>query len=154
MSPAARSPALASKIATMRLKICPIVSVMCGQASEHFPGTMLEFWLLTEAQLDGMAHFYSQSTPDEFTNLYPRPMKWDKDFLSTATPKAMSSREKRYRLNIQDRMAIKRRKFAKFIGMRGCETPGWEVRAHLRALESRIMRIVEEEERTLKRKRC
>jgi hypothetical protein len=87
MAPANRSPALAEKIATMRLKICPIVSLIWGQPPDHFPGTMLQLWLLTEAQLDSMAHFYSQSTPDEFTSLYPRAMKWDKYFLSAEIPR-------------------------------------------------------------------
>lgn len=95
-----------------------------------------------------MAHFYSQSTPDKFTNMYPRVMGWDTEFLSAPRPSQMNDGQ--FRLSTEDRITIKRRKFAKFIGMRGCETPSWEIQAHIRALEGHITRSVQEEEKSSK----
>jgi len=42
----------------------------------------MAFHLLTEDQLDSIAHHYHQSTPGPWTNHYPAQMNWDKEFLS------------------------------------------------------------------------
>jgi len=142
-----RSDTLASKIATLHLKIAPIICVVSGEPHSAYPNTMLEFWLLTEARLDMMAHYYSQSTPSKYTNMYPRTMGWDKGFLSSLG-EDQATTDGRYQLSTADRIAIKRRKFARFIGMRGCEIPGWGTQAHIRALEYRVVRSLQEEERS------
>ncbi|OCL01804.1 hypothetical protein AOQ84DRAFT_204011 [Glonium stellatum] len=149
MAPSNRNLALASKIATLRLKIAPIICVTSGVPHPAFPNTMLAFWLLTEAQLDTMARYYSQSTPSKYTFMYPRTMGWDKAFLAVSR-KDQAADDDRHVLSAADRIAIKRRKFAKFIGMRGCETPEWETQAHIRILERRIIRSLEEEETDVK----
>ena len=82
--------------------------------------------------------------------MYPRTMGWDKDFLS-APREDQATTDGRYQLSTADRIAIKRRKFARFIGIRGCETPEWETRAHIRTLEYRVVISLHEEERSANR---
>lgn len=84
--------------------------------------------------------------------MYPQTMSWDSEFLCRpAEDEAVSENE--FRLSDVDRLAIKRRKFAKFIGMRGAETPVWEIEFHLRVIGDRIRRGLEEEEMLLSKKR-
>lgn len=96
-----RNSALDSKIRQMALPLAPLVQLTTGLAHPSFPCTLLNFWLLTESELDDIAHFYHQRTPCAFTEHYPKIMGW------------------RDGLTIED----KRRKLGKFIGLRGCETP-------------------------------
>jgi len=80
-----------------------LVSVQIGQAHPAFPATILQYHLLTEAQLDDLMHFYHQRTPGPFGMSYPAPIvtRW------------------RHNANIED----KRRRFGRFMGLRGCESP-------------------------------
>jgi hypothetical protein len=45
----------------------------------------MAFHLLTEEELDSIAHYYHQSTPGPWSNHYPASMNWDKDFLAKPT---------------------------------------------------------------------
>jgi len=85
----------------MSLKLAPLVQLTTGLVHPNFPRTLLAFWLLTEDQLDDLAHFYHQRTPCEWTQHYPCPVSW---------PPGLTLEEKR-------------RKLGKFIGLRGCDTP-------------------------------
>ena len=85
----------------MSLKLAPLVQLTSGQVHPAFPQSLLNFWLLTEAQLDSLAHFYHQRTPCEWTAHYPCPVSWSPG------------------LTVEE----KRRKLGRFIGLRGCETP-------------------------------
>ena len=49
----------------------------------------MAFHLLTEAELDSIAHYYHQSTPGPWSEHYPASMNWDKEFL--AKPSSSSS---------------------------------------------------------------
>jgi hypothetical protein len=135
----------------MRLQIAPIVHVHNGLPHPDFPKTILQLFLLTEDQLDSLAHYYSQITPDAYTFMYPQTMSWDQEFLRRRGENERTGDEE-FSLTDLDRLAIKRRKFAKFIGMRGAETPTWEVEFHLRAIGDRINRCLEEEEKLLSKK--
>lgn len=42
----------------------------------------MAYHLLTEEELDSIAHYYHQSTPGIWTMSYPASMNWDKDFLA------------------------------------------------------------------------
>ena len=153
MAPGTRNnPALEAKIAALRLQLHPLVSVVSGEPHPAFPGTMLQLMLLTERQLDSLAHFYSQSTPDAFTMAYPQPMRWDKRFLAVPRSPAPRRANAMARLSPAQRLAVKRRLFAKFIGMRGTDTPLWEVHAYVRVLDDHIRHSVQEEERRTMRK--
>lgn len=142
----ARNPELAEKISQMRLTIAPIVHVQTGQPGPNFPPMMLNLFLLTEAQLDQLAHFYSQSTPDVFTNQYPQTMDWSKSFLEIN-----KSLPENCRLNELERVKVKMRMFARFIGMRGAETPSWEYERQVEILGNKVARSVQEEEMSLRK---
>lgn len=98
----ARQPALYAKLNQMTLPLRPLVQFDTGYSHPEFPRSMLQFLLLTDEQLESLASFYHQRTPHELHYCYPCPISWP-----------------RKGLTVED----KRRKFGKFIGMRGCETP-------------------------------
>lgn len=86
-----RNSQLAKKIATLQLRLAPLVPLPAGPPHPAFPKTLMAFHLLTEDELDSIAHYYHQSTPGPWTNHYPATMNWDKDFLArpaatTTTP--------------------------------------------------------------------
>lgn len=141
-----RNPELAEKISQMQLTIAPIVHVQTGLPGPNFPPIMLNLFLLTEEQLDQLAHFYSQSTPDDLTNQYPQNMDWAKPFLDN--DKALPENCK---LSELERVKVKMRMFARFIGMRGAETPKWEYERQIEILANKVARCVEEEEMSLRK---
>ncbi len=112
----ARSPALHDKLRQMSLRLHPLVNVCTGVSHPAFPSNLLQFWLLTDDQLESLASFYHQRTPQVFSRLYPCPIAWP-----------------RHGLALED----KRRKFGRFIGLRGCDSP---VRQPLRPTRSRTPR--------------
>lgn len=120
----ARKPALRNKLRDMSIKLSPLVQITSGQIHPAFPKQILQFWLLTDAQLDDMAHFYHQRSPNEWSRQYPCPVNWGAN------------------LSLED----KRRKIGKFIGLRGCDTPAWLKTEEDIAAEARQARIAEEEE--------
>ncbi|KAH7124923.1 hypothetical protein B0J13DRAFT_150149 [Dactylonectria estremocensis] len=96
-----KDPGLATKLEQMAFPLAPLVEVQHGTVHPAFPRTVLLFWLLTNEQLESLAEFYHQRTPNEFTNLYPHPIRdWNPD------------------------MAIeeKQRKVGEFIGIRFCDS--------------------------------
>ncbi|KAF2132647.1 hypothetical protein P153DRAFT_283013 [Dothidotthia symphoricarpi CBS 119687] len=141
-----RNPALALKVSQMRLAIAPIVHVLSGQPAPDFPPSMLHLFLLTEPQLDRLARFYSQAELSELTHQYPQTMDWDRPFLSTdpALPENC-------RLADLERLKIKMRMFARFIGMRGADTPTWEYERQVEILGNMIGRSVRDEESALRK---
>jgi hypothetical protein len=143
MAPATRSPSLVQKISQMRLKIAPIVHVETGHPPPQFPFTMLQLFLLTEDQLDAMARYYSQSAPSALTHCYPQTMDWNSPFLTKdeSIPPVC-------RLSDFERLKVKMRMFAKFIGLRA-ETPNWERERQVEILKANIARSIDEEERQL-----
>ncbi|EPE05570.1 hypothetical protein F503_02309 [Ophiostoma piceae UAMH 11346] len=98
----ARRPALYAKLSQMTLPLRPLVQFDTGHTHPAFPRSMLQFLLLTDSQLESLASFYHQRTPSELHYCYPCPISWPRSGLT-----------------VED----KRRKFGKFIGLRGCETP-------------------------------
>ncbi|KAF2875029.1 hypothetical protein BDV95DRAFT_486562 [Massariosphaeria phaeospora] len=149
MAPSTRTPELAEKISQMRLTIAPIVHVESGLAPPQFPTTMLELFLLTEDELDAMARYYSQMTPDLHTHHYPQTMDWDRPFLARSRPG--HTLPENCKLNDLERLKVKMRMFARFIGMRGADTPKWEYERQLDILKAKIDRSIEEEERATTR---
>lgn len=84
MAPLTRpnNPALLKKIATLQLELAPLVPLPEGPPHPAFPRTLLAFHLLTEDELDSIAHHYHQSTPGPWTTHYPALMNWYKEFLA------------------------------------------------------------------------
>ncbi|KAJ0121372.1 hypothetical protein J7T55_008536 [Diaporthe amygdali] len=128
-----RNDALEVKLRQMRLPLAPLVQLTSGQIHPSFPPTLLNFWLLTDAQLDELAHFYHQRTPCQWTRHYPCPITWQEG------------------LSIEE----KRRKIGKFIGLRGwnkCETP-LHVKSEDEIIEeARQARLREDEDEAVRRK--
>ena len=86
---------LSKKIATLQLELAPLVPLPEGPPHPAFPKTFLAFHLLTEDELDSIAHHYHQSTPGPWTQHYPALMNWDKEFL--AKPREVSKGKKKNR---------------------------------------------------------
>ncbi|TDZ13046.1 hypothetical protein C8034_v005220 [Colletotrichum sidae] len=128
---ASRNAAFQEKIRQMRLPLAPLVQISTGAVHPSFPATLLNFWLLTEAQLDDLARFYHQRSPSPWSGQYPCPIQW------------------RSGLTLEE----KRRKIGKFIGLRGCDSP---IRIRIKTEEqiveeARLARLAEDEE-ALRRK--
>lgn len=102
----ARNPALAHKLRQMALPLSPLVQLTTGAVHPDFPTNVLQFWLLTDGQLESLAGFYHQATPagaspSPWAAQYPCPVRWRSD------------------APLED----KRRRMGRFIGLRGCESP-------------------------------
>lgn len=87
----------------LRLPLLPLLSITTGKKHPDFPLTLLQYHILTEEKLDSLAHFYHQRTPSVYSLEYPAPVivSW----------------------NSQSTIEEKRRRFGRFIGLRGCESP-------------------------------
>lgn len=84
---------LSKKIATLQLELAPLVPLPEGPPHPSFPKTLLAFHLLTEDELDSIAHHYHQSTPGPWTQHYPALMNWDKEFLAKPREPASKGRK-------------------------------------------------------------
>jgi hypothetical protein len=71
---AASNAAFKQKLGQMALPLAPLVQLTTGDVHPAFPGTLLNFWLLTDSQLEEIAHFYHQRTPCRYTFHYPCPI--------------------------------------------------------------------------------
>lgn len=147
MSPTTRNAELAEKISHMRLTIAPIVHVVTGIPPPEFPSTLLQLFLLTEEQLDTMAQYYSQTVQNEETDLYPQKMDWNRPLLARA--KEGEIVPENCGLSDCERLKVKMRMFARFIGMRGAETPSWELERQMEILTNKIDHSIQREEERL-----
>ena len=73
-------------------------------------------------------------------------MDWSKPFLCHD-----DSLPENCKLNELERVKVKMRMFARFIGMKGADTPSWEYERQVEILRNKIERSVEEEERCLRK---
>lgn len=89
----------------------PLISVTTSLPHPSFPNTLLAFHLLTHDQLDDLARYYHQVCPPlPETGMYPIVM----------TP-AWIEREDHGQGSVD--LETKRRRFGRFIGLRGCASP-------------------------------
>jgi hypothetical protein len=130
------------KLDAMRLTIAPIVHVTTGLPPPEYPRTMLQLFLLTEPQLDSMAQFYSQIHLSALTGLYPQTMDWNRPILD----KPEEGEDATFTVTDVERLKIKMRMFARFIGMRGAETPTWELERQIEILAEKVRKEVEMEQ--------
>ncbi|KAL4902565.1 hypothetical protein BDW74DRAFT_158035 [Aspergillus multicolor] len=99
------------KIASLSRKLHPLVSYSTNRTHPYFPKSILSFNLLTSAQLDALAlHFHQVYPPSRETFRYPLPVK---PWLTTNG----------FVRDLGVDVEVKRRRFGRFIGLRGCESP-------------------------------
>jgi hypothetical protein len=125
-----QNPDLQAKISQLALPLAPLVQLTSGQIHPSFPPTLLHYHLLTDAELEDLAHFYHQRTPCALTTHYPKPMNWKAG------------------LTVDE----KKRKWGRFMGLRGCESPVVMKTEEEIWAEARRARL-EEDEEMWKRKR-
>ena len=102
----------------LRTPLHPLVSSVTGTQHPDFPRNLLAFHLLTNSQLDELARHYHQVWPPvQETFWYPI---WVKGWVSSS-PSVLQA-EMREDASLVD-LATKRRRFGRFIGLRGCESP-------------------------------
>ncbi|MCJ1299165.1 hypothetical protein MMC08_001957 [Hypocenomyce scalaris] len=110
-----KSPSLlARRLQHLLTPLHPLFSITTGTPHPSFPRTLLAYHLLTEAELDSLAHFYHQRTPCEWSASYPAsltPGKWWR------AEGGVSS------MDVVARVQRKRRRFGRFVGLRDCESP-------------------------------
>jgi len=179
-----QKPELATRIAALKMNLAPLVPMPAGDAHPAFPRTLLAYHLLTEDEVDSIAHYHHQSTPGIWTHQYPSCMNWDKDFLRRASVNLTQSRRQSQAqvqeevdmwahfiaesvtddavatspsgrrsssarpstgLTDTERIAIKRRKLGKFIGLVGMDTPIEEIEGVIRASMERAIKLAHEE---------
>ncbi|KAJ2905051.1 hypothetical protein MKZ38_006444 [Zalerion maritima] len=121
---AANSKAFEEKLRQMALPLAPLVQLTTGKVHPSFPSTLVNFWLLTDWELESLAQFYHQRTPSPWMHQYPCPIEWSID------------------LSIEE----KRRKIGKFIGLRGCDTPVGIKSEEEMGQEARKQRVAEDNE--------
>ncbi|KAG8625139.1 hypothetical protein KVT40_006890 [Elsinoe batatas] len=196
------SPSFTARISRLRLPLAPLLPMPSGPPHPDFPSTLLAYHLLTEDQLDRLAHYYHQSTPGVYTNEYPAPVLWPRrrSSASLLSPRAgevrrrgstgspvtegrtraleealdeeggegwlvgllervavdsqlrngEGVRERRWSAVLRDddeRIAIKRRKIGKFIGLVGMQTPAAEVESRMQHDMERAVRVIRRERR-------
>ena len=96
-----KNPALHEKLRHMALPLAPLVQITTGTTHPAFPATLLNFWLLTDTELEELAAFYHQRTPSRWSRQYPCPVTWNSDA----------------------GLETKRRRLGRFIGLRNCHSP-------------------------------
>lgn len=96
----------------LRAPLVPLISVTNGLPHPAFPTSLLQYHLLTHEQLDSLAKWYHQVTPPiEETFMYPA---W--------VPAWTGLNDSAANAGTVD-LETKRRRWGRFIGLRGCESP-------------------------------
>ncbi|BCR90759.1 uncharacterized protein ACHE_60645A [Aspergillus chevalieri] len=106
-------------IAHLRTPLHPLVSATTGLQHPFFPKSLLSYHLLTSSQLDELARHYHQVTPPVLgTFSYPVTIP------AWVPPRANGKRSRYGSEELMDvDLKTKRRRFGRFIGLRGCESP-------------------------------
>ncbi|KAE9968161.1 hypothetical protein EG328_007722 [Venturia inaequalis] len=139
------NPDLKRKIEDMRIVLCPIRRLPHGEVHPSLPRMVLKYWLLTEDEIDSIARFYHQTDrSNEWFHQYPGTMNWDSKWLKRPDG-TESPRELKQLPTDEERLSMKRRRVGRFIGLRGCQTPSFEVAKRLEWLEGRLERALERE---------
>ena len=92
---------LHDKLRDLSHPLSPLVQVTTGYVHPAFPKLLLNFWLLTCDELDSLMEFYHQKGDSMHMREYPLPVGWEEGM----------------------DLERKRRRFGRFIGLRGCESP-------------------------------
>lgn len=107
-------------IAHLRTPLHPLVSSVTGVQHPDFPRNLLAFHLLTDVQLDELAmHYHQVWPPVQATFLYP---VWVPGWVPSSSSSVVEGCQGGDGMGVVD-LETKRRRFGRFIGMRGCESP-------------------------------
>ncbi|MCJ1361327.1 hypothetical protein MMC16_000425 [Acarospora aff. strigata] len=108
------TPNFSQKLTHLRTPLHPLLHITTGAPHPSFPRTLLHYHLLTSAELDDLASFYGQRTPGVGTGMYPYNYLCDE-----GSRRRRSLGWRREGMGLEE----KRRKFGRFVGLRGCESP-------------------------------
>jgi hypothetical protein len=108
----------------LRATIVPLISMSSGLVHPHFPTTLLRYYLLTHDQLDSLARWYHQVHPPvKETPMYPFSIpSWLGEHSGAAADRDGDVCDRARSVDL----ATKRRRFGRFIGLSGCESPTGE----------------------------
>ncbi|KAL8794272.1 MAG: hypothetical protein Q9195_003098, partial [Heterodermia aff. obscurata] len=126
------SPTFPSRLQHLRTPLRPLISITTGLPHPLFPSSLLHYHLLTATDLDELAHYYHQRTPSEFSFGYPLPVvqRWHIPAPPTASDEQMKDIQgllfSSSDVNGTAELEAKRRRFGRFVGLRGCESPSDE----------------------------
>ncbi|KAL6715875.1 hypothetical protein ACLMJK_006836 [Lecanora helva] len=122
------------RFAHLMRPLCPLLSIETGLPHPDFPKTLLHYHLLTDNQLDDLAHFYHQRTPSWYSMGYPMPVvtRWwapgnERDLEEGEIDEMEDIRQMLGVINQQRSDTVagteeKRRRFGRFLGLRHCES--------------------------------
>ncbi|CAL8575423.1 hypothetical protein XPA_001346 [Xanthoria parietina] len=127
---------LRRKLTHLATPLAPLLSITSGTIHPSFPATILHYHLLTSTQLDALAHHYHQRTPCAASLFYPNPVvgRWNLVPSASENANANANAKKRRRGDIRvlgmdgdgngnEGLEERRRRFGRFMGLRGCESP-------------------------------
>lgn len=133
----------------LRAPLVPLISVSTGLSHPNFPTSLLQYHLLTHEQLDSLARWYHQvSPPVEETFLYPT---WIPAWTSmhhpnnTPTSRSDAEEEDQHDIDIDIDLETKRRRWGRFIGLRGCDSPTIQTDAPAGERPDQLVRRMERE---------
>ena len=121
-----------SRLQHLRTPLRPLISITTGRPHPLFPTSLLHYHLLTATDLDELAHYYHQRTPSEFSFGYPLPVvqRWHQEALASpaTSEETKAIQELMFPSNNTQiantaELEAKRRRFGRFVGLRGCESP-------------------------------
>jgi hypothetical protein len=123
--------------------LAPLVSVTTGQPHPAFPSTLLQYHLLTHPELDQLSVHYHQTEPaSEHSFRYPCKIPgWlpaSEARRESASGTRRGSEGRRGNRGVKLTLDTKRRRFGRFIGLRGCESP--DISEERREMEERMER--------------
>ena len=110
--------------------LAPLLSIETGRPHPRFPATLLQFHLLSNKEVEDLAHFYHQDTPSQYSLQYPMPVvaRWHAPAEEVDDEVQEQVVEIRRRLGYAvDHFAMestallagKRRRFGRFMGLQG-----------------------------------
>lgn len=108
-----RNREIQARIAHLARPLVPLVSVVTGASHPSFPTCLLQYQLLTHEQLDDLARWYHQTEHGGACRwAYPCPIGYGKVWIG-------AGQDTDANIDLQ----TKRRRWGRFIGLRGCESP-------------------------------
>lgn len=116
LTPSCTSTTLRDKLRDLSYPLSPLVQITTGYIHPAFPRMILNYYLLTSDELDSLMEFYHQKGNSEYMYEYPLPVGWEEGM----------------------DLERKRRRFGRFIGLRGCDSPVEESFGDLRSFEEKL----------------